>query len=147
MAAMHLIETTPDDNDTLLVTCPAFPEVSTFADGPENVVIRALAAIKEAIAARISDGDPLPRPATRSKIRRHNGARVNLPLLIALKAELYTTLQYTGVTRAELATRLGWHREQVDRLFRLNHMSRTDQIEAAFEKLDREIDVRVREVT
>jgi antitoxin HicB len=51
-----------------------------------------------------------------------------------------------GVTRAELARRLGWHREQVDRLFRLDHASRIDRIEAAFEKLDRNVDIRVREV-
>ncbi|MCO5159887.1 MAG: hypothetical protein M9939_02020 [Mesorhizobium sp.] len=39
------------------------------------------------------------------------------------------------MTRAELARRLGWHREQVDRLFRLDHKSRLDQLESAFKAL------------
>jgi antitoxin HicB len=50
-----------------------------------------------------------------------------------------------GMTRAELAPQLGWHREQVDRLFRLDHASRVDQIEAAFELLHRQVDIDVRE--
>jgi antitoxin HicB len=134
------IKTTPDDNGTLLITCPAFPEVTTFADASNEVIRHARAAIEEAIAARISDGDRLPRPD------KQRGLWVKLPLLTALKAELHTTLQKAGITRAELARRLGWHREQVDRLFRLDHASRLDQIEAAFRTLDRDIDVRVREV-
>jgi antitoxin HicB len=134
----YLVETAQDDNGSRLITCPAFPEVSTYADDPAQVLAQALAAIEEAIAARISDGDKLPRAD-----RKRQGPWVKLPLLSALKAELYTALQEAGITRAELARRLGWHREQVDRLFRLDHASRIDQIEAAFKVLDRDIDVRV----
>jgi antitoxin HicB len=52
-------------------------------------------------------------------------------------------LRESGITRAELARRLGWHREQVDRLFRLEHASRLDRLEAAFKALAHEIDVSV----
>jgi antitoxin HicB len=145
---VYLIKTTPDDNGTLLVTCPAFPEVTTFADpAPHQAALHAVAAIEEAIAARISEGEPLPRPATAAARKRHKGPWVSLPLLTALKAQLYTAMQETGVTRAALARALGWHREQVDRLFRLDHASRLDQIEAAFKQLHRDIDVRVRETS
>jgi antitoxin HicB len=58
-----------------------------------------------------------------------------------LKAQFYIVLHEAGVTRAEFQRRLGWHREQVDRLFRLDHASRRDQIEAAFKALAREIDI------
>lgn len=35
----YRIETTPDDNGTLLVTCPAFPEVTSFApNNPDELV-------------------------------------------------------------------------------------------------------------
>jgi antitoxin HicB len=140
----YRIEITADDNDTLLVTCPAFPEVTTFGpNDPEQLIPIALKAIEEAIAARISDGDPLPRAATAVERKRHKGLYVKLPLLIALKVELYDAVRETGISRAELARHLGWHREQVDRLFRLDHASRVDQIEAAFKKLHRDIDVRV----
>jgi antitoxin HicB len=140
----YRIETTPDDNDTLLVTCPSFPEVTTFApNDSEQLTAIALKAIEEAIAARISDGDPLPRAATAVERKRHKGLYVKLPLLTALKVQLYDAIREAGISRAELARRLGWHREQVDRLFRLDHASRVDQIEAAFKELHRDIDVRV----
>jgi antitoxin HicB len=143
----YLIQLTRDSNGTFLVTSPAFPEVTTFGASERDALDNARAAIEEAIAARISDGDPLPSPsAGTSRKQRKRLLLAKLPLLISLKAQLYMTMREAGVTRAELARRLGWHREQVDRLFRLDHASRVDQIEAAFEKLHRGIDVQVRKV-
>jgi antitoxin HicB len=139
MMSAYRIETSPDDNGTVLITCPAFPELTTYSE-PGQEAVRALAALEEAMAARISGGDRIPRPDAKGL------GGVKLPLLTALKGELYRTMQKAGVTRAELARRLGWHREQVDRLFRLNHTSRIDQIEAAFRALNRDIDLRVREI-
>jgi antitoxin HicB len=143
----YLIETERDDNGTLLVTCPAFPEVTTFA-GPdhERVTAHALAAIQEAIAARISDGDPLPAGAAAADRKPTGQIYVRLPLLVELKVDLYMAMRETGTTRAALARRLDWHREQVDRLFRLDHASRVNQLEEAFEALHRNVDVTVREV-
>jgi predicted RNase H-like HicB family nuclease len=62
-------QSTRDDNDTLQVTCPAFPEVTTFGADEGEAVAHAVSAIEEAIAARISDGDPLPRPVARFRRR------------------------------------------------------------------------------
>jgi hypothetical protein len=46
--------------------------------------------------------------------------------MTALKVSLYRSLREAGLTRAELMRRLGWNRESVDRLFRLDHASRLD---------------------
>jgi antitoxin HicB len=62
--------------------------------------------------------------------------------LANLKLELYLACKAAHVSRAELARRLGWHREQVDRLFRLDHASRVDQIEAAMHAVGQDIEVR-----
>ncbi len=51
---------------------------------------------------------------------------MRLPLAASMKVLLFLVCRGRGVTRAELARRLGRHREQVDRLFRI------DQLEAAF---------------
>jgi antitoxin HicB len=117
-----------DDNDTYLVTVPALPEVSTFADTLEEAQLRARQGIEEALAARMAAArDPIPtdRDAFGSHV-------ILLPLLTELKVDLYNTLKARGVTRAELARRLEWKRNSVDRLFDLNHHSRLEQIEAAF---------------
>jgi antitoxin HicB len=138
----YVIKLAPDDNETFLVTCPVLPEVTTFGEDEADAQKRALGAIEEAIAARISYGEQLPPPVRAAENAPARNARfVKLPALIALKVQLYIVLREAGITRAELQRRLGWHREQVDRLFRLDHASRLDQLEAAFKALAREIDI------
>jgi antitoxin HicB len=126
------------------VTCPAFPEVTTFGADEHEALANAVSAIEEAIAARIHDDDPLPRPAAAAMRKRHGMLLAKLPLLSSLKVELVTAMRDAGVTRVELARQLGWHRERVDRLFRLDHASRVGQIEAAFAELGRSVDVQTR---
>ncbi len=133
----YRIKIEPDDNGTLLVTCPALPEVTTFGDDEADAMRRAVGAIEEAIAARMADGEDVPEGHQR-------GPRlVRLPALTVLKVELYRQLREAGITRAELARRLEWKRESVDRLFRLDHASRLEQLEAAFAALGQAVSVSV----
>lgn len=53
-----------DDNDTLLVTSPDFPELTTFGEDREDALAHAVDAFEEAIAARIHDGEEIPPPST-----------------------------------------------------------------------------------
>jgi antitoxin HicB len=133
----YRIKLEPDDNGTLLVTCPALPEVTTFGENEADAIHHAVGAIEEAIAARMAAGEDVPEGHQR-------GPRlVRLPALTVLKVELYRQLREAGMTRAELARRLGWKRESVDRLFRLDHASRLEQIEAAFAALGQAVSVSV----
>ena len=134
----YRIKLEPDDNDTLLVTCPALPEVTTFGEDEAHALRRAADAIEEALAGRIADGASIPVSAAKSR-----GHVVTLPLMTSLKVMLYNALRETGITRAELTRRLKWNRELVDRLFRLDHASRLDQIEAGFRALGRSVAVSV----
>jgi antitoxin HicB len=124
-------------NGTLLVTCTALPEVTTFGEDEADGLRRAVGAIEESLAARIADGADIPVP----QIRR--GLAVALPLMTTLKVSLYRALREAGITRAELMRRLGWNRESADRLFRLDHSSRLDQIEAAFRALGRSVSISI----
>lgn len=119
------------DGDTLLVTSPDFPELTSFGDDVDDALRHGRDALEEAIAARITQSLDVPHP----RERRGKGHFVEVPALARLKVALYRACRETGVTRAELMRRLGWHREQVDRLFRLDHHSRLDQLEAAFHAL------------
>lgn len=138
----YRIDLTPDDNGTFLVTCPALPEVTTFGDTPEACEANARDAIEEALAARIARGAEIPEPDAPRVFVSHaaddmitNEAvkvfRAQLRAMPELKIELYRRLVGAGITRAELARRLDWNRTSVDRLFKLDHTSRLDQIEAA----------------
>jgi antitoxin HicB len=130
MILRYPVKLTPDDNDTLLVTSPVFPEVTTFAD--EDALRQARNAIEEAIAARIAAKQEIPKSSAVIPARHDT---VQLPWQTELKVALYHSLRKAKLTRAELARRLRWPREQVDRLFRLDHASRLDQLEAAFNAL------------
>ena len=132
----YRVKLTADDNDTLLVTCPALPEVATFGADRDDALRHAVNAIEEALAARIARGENVPDGNVRGPLAR-------LPALTALKVELYRQLRDAGITRAALQRRLGWNRESVDRLFRLDHASRLDQIEQAFQALGRSVNIRV----
>ncbi|WP_199699003.1 hypothetical protein [Oleomonas cavernae] len=60
---------------------------------------------------------------------------VKLPTQTSIKVALWSALRVAGMTRAGLARQLNWHREQVDRLFRLDHATQLDQFDAAFDAL------------
>lgn len=135
----YRIEIAPDDNDTFLVTCPQLPIVATFGENEEDAKHHAIDAIETALASMIDDTEVIPRPDF------SEGTIVYLPLMTELKVNLYWALRAAGITRAELARRLGWNRESVDRLFRLDHRSRLEQIEAAFGALNRVVGLEIRE--
>lgn len=134
----YRIVLTPDTNDTLLVQCPALPEVTTFGETTEEARHYASLAIQEAIAGRIHDGADVP-PGDGDG----DAEAAPLPLLIGLKVDLYRALRERGMTRAELARRLGWNRNSVDRLFDVNHASRLEQIEAALGALGYRVEARL----
>jgi antitoxin HicB len=137
MTLAYRVNLEKDDNGTLLVTCRALPEVTTFGDDEADAMTHAVGAIEEALAARISDGVDIPGGDAKGP------HLVRLPALTALKVELYRQLRSDGITRAELVRRLHWNRESVDRLFRLDHNSRIDQLETAFKALGRNLNIEV----
>ncbi len=118
------VELTPDDNGTLLVTAPDFPELTTFGEGRKDALACAEDALEEAIAARIAHRDDVPRPS-RGRVT------VTLGSLTAVKVLLYRGMREQGVGKAELARRLNWHLPQVDRALDIGHKSRLDQLDAA----------------
>src|SRR3546814_7516028 len=97
-------------------------------------------AIEEARAARAATGRNIPEP---SAPRAHSAA---VGTQMEVKIRLHRRLCATGLTRADLQRRLGWQRESVDRLFRFDHASRLDQVDAALRAMGEEIRVETRAV-
>jgi antitoxin HicB len=118
----------PDDNGTWLVEAPLFPEVTSFGETQEEACRNGRNAIEEAIASRISSGQDVPPPA---KDTPGKGRFVQMAAMVYLKSALYMVMREKGISRADLMRSLGCQREHVDRLFRLDHNSRLDSIEAA----------------
>ncbi len=77
-----------DDNDTLLVISPDFPELTTFGEDRDEARHRAVDAMEEAIAARIHSREDIPRPSDPP-----GAERVILPTLTAVKVILYQDMR------------------------------------------------------
>ena len=136
------VELTPDDNDTLLVTCPALPEVTSFGEDAQDALGYAVGAIEEALAARMAHKQDIPLPDGDSPTGQH---AVRLSTQTALKVLLYVAMRRQGITKAELSRRMGIARQHADRLLDLNHASRLDALDAAFSTLGQEVTVGMRE--
>lgn len=135
----YRLDLEPDDNGTILVTSPDFPLV-IYGDDEASALRNAVDAAETLLASMIDAREDIPRAPTLDDDRR---PRLRLPLQTALKVELYLALRNAGLTRADLQRRLGWQRESVDRLFRLDHNSRIEQIDHAFKALGKEVGVQV----
>ena len=129
-----------DDNDTLLVKVPDFPEAVTFGEDAAEAMLRAAQVIELSIEGRIKDHEDIPLPAAAA-----GRPTVTLPALVAAKVALYRAMRASGTTKAELGRRLGWHRPQVGRLLDINHNSRIDHVERALAIFGKRLDVRVRD--
>ena len=71
-----------DDDGTVLVTSPDFPELATFGDAREEAMARAVDALEEAIAARMAAKETIPAPSK-------GDVRDTVPTLTAIKALLH----------------------------------------------------------
>lgn len=135
---MYAVSLEPDDNGTLLATCPDLPEVTSFGDHRDDALRHAADAIEEALAARMARHDDIPVPSP------GDGRPVAiLPPLTEAKVQLYRLSREAGMTKAELGRRLGWHAPQVDRLLDLRHHSRIEQVEAALRAIGKRLIVSV----
>ena len=123
-----------EDDGTILVTSPDFPELTTFGLDRTEALARAIDALDEAIAARVHMGRDIPSPSS-------GETRVILLTLTAVKVTLYQGMKDQGIGKAELARRLGWHLPQVDRVLDVNHRSRLDRMDAALEAIGRHLEV------
>jgi antitoxin HicB len=135
----YRIELTPDDNGTFLVTCPALPGVVSFGEDDADCIAHGRDAVGEWIADSIARGLDVPIDDGSAPTEAGRVLWVTLAALTELKVELYRSLRGAGITRAELARRLDWNRNSVDRLFHLDHASRLDQIEAAAAALGKQL--------
>jgi antitoxin HicB len=124
-----------------VVTFPDFSFGVTQGETLEEAMSMASELLGILIADCIERDLDLPRP---SKRRGRHYRLVSLPALQDAKAMLYQAWRASGLRKAELARRLGIPKSNVDRLFDLDHQSRLEQLEAAFEALHKKLVLEMR---
>jgi len=134
------LDLTPDDNDTLLVTSPDFPELTTFGEALEDARTHGADALLAMIETYMERGLAVPSPSDAA-----GRPTVRLPTLTAAKVALHNTMREQRVTQLDLAARLGCDPRQVRRMLDPRNASRMDQLDAALAALGKRLSVDVRD--
>src|SRR5580693_6205774 len=101
------------DGDSFTLIFPDVPGAHTNGDTRADALAHAPDALHTAISMLMEKNLDIPEPG---KLRR-GVVLVGLPSVTSeAKAGLYMALRASGVRKAELARRMGIHKQQIDRL-------------------------------
>lgn len=128
------IDLAPDDNGTLLVTSPDFPELTTFGEDEADALRRAQGALVALLMAYWDDGRAIPRPSEPA-----GRPAVALPATLTAKIALQRALAESGLTQEQLGRRLGKDARQIRRILDPHHAGRFDDIEAGLAALGKRL--------
>lgn len=121
--------------DEIVVSFRDLPECLTSGVQEAEALAEAADALDEAIAGRIVDGDPIPRPSA----RRAGERRVAVPPTMAAKATLVLALRGSGLSRPAFARRLGVDDRTVGRMLDPRDATATDHLTEALRRLSRKL--------
>ena len=116
-----------NDADGLWVNSRDVPRMHGVGDSLDAALASALDGMETAFTFYVEDGEPIPAPGPAAP----GDAMLHLPLLVAAKVALWNAFLASGLSKSELARRMGVARPQVDRLVDFLHHSKIEQVERA----------------
>lgn len=133
---VYPVKLTPDSVDGgFTVTCRDFSEVITQGNTLTDCLAEAADCLEEAIASRIKRGADIPDP-TEQQDSEH---LVAIPLSMSLKTALYQAMKEEGISKSELARRMGIDEKDVRRMLDPRHPTKAPALERALALLGRRI--------
>ena len=134
-----VVLTEDDTEGGFVVSFPDLPEAITQGDDSAEALSQAADALEEAVAGRIRRGDEIPAPSR----PRPGQLLVPVPAQTAVKAALYLALRESGLSKVELAARLGCDEKEVRRLLDPRHPSKLPRLQAALAALGKRLALRL----
>lgn len=125
------------EDDGWVITCRDLPEAISQADAKEDRIDVAEGCLQAAMESRIRDNEPLP---VASKPRRGE-VLISPPASTAAKAALYDAMRDAGITKIELARKLGIDEKEVRRMLDAGHGTKLPRIAEAVEVLGRHLHI------
>lgn len=123
------------DSGGYVVSFPDIPEALTQGDTREEALAMALDALITAFDFYFEDNQPIPLPS------EVTGDFVEVPLSVASKVLMLNALIESGLTRVELADRIGIKKQEVNRLINLQHATKIDAIQKAMNALGKQLEI------
>lgn len=121
----------------------SFPDVRgarTWGDDEAEALSLAEDCLIAALGGYVELDHTIPKPSP-----ARGRPTVSLPPLVAAKLALYEAMRAQGVSREDLAARLGMAEPAMRRLLDLDHRSHLDQLEAALRCLGKRLELTVRD--
>ncbi len=133
---------TPADEGGYVATCRDLPQLVTQGESVEDALEQASDAMDEVFATYLTEGIDFPDP---SKAKRREYL-VAPPAETAAKAALYVALRQAGITKVQLAKRLGVDEKEVRRLLDPHYGSKLPRIAKAISLLGQRLVIGVEAV-
>lgn len=130
---------TEDPDDGFLVTFPDVPEAVTHGQTREEALSSGAEALGMALRYLAKDGSdiPMPGPVTRPEFA------ISVPAEDALKAAVIAAFRRSGISKTELAARLGKVESEARRILDPGHPSKLGALQAALAALGQKIVISV----
>lgn len=131
----------PDPEGGFIVTFPDVPEAITFGDDLADARTSAAEALGLALRGYLVLGRPLPKAVA----KRKGLVAVPVNAATALKLAVVEAFNASGLSKSELARRLGKAEGEARRILDPDHPTKVQALEAALAALGKEIVVSVRD--
>jgi antitoxin HicB len=118
---------TPAEEGGYVVTCRDLPELVTQGETVDDALVQAADAMDEVFAAYLTEGRDFPR-VSKAKGREH---LVAPPAEMVAKAALSVAMREAGISKVQLAKRLGVDEKEVRRLLDPHYGSKLPRIAKA----------------
>lgn len=125
------------EDDGWVITCRDLPEAISQAEANEDRIEVAEGCLQATLESRIQDDEPLP---VASKPRRGE-VMISPPAATAAKAALYDAMCDAGISKMELARKLGIDEKEVRRMLDAGHGTKLPRIAEAVEALGRHLHI------
>ena len=123
------------EEDGWVITCRDLPEAISQAEASENRIDIAEGCLQAALESRIRDNEPLPIACK----PRRGEVIISPPAATAAKAALYDAMREAGISKSELARKLGVDEKEVRRMLDAGHATKLPRIAEALEALGRHL--------
>ncbi len=125
------VRLTPVEEGGFIVTCRDLPQLVTQGETEADALDQAADAMDEVFAAYLAGGLDFPAPCR----ARHGEHLVAPPPETVAKAALYVAMRHAGVSKSQLARRLGVDEKEVRRLLDPHYGSKLPRIARALRLL------------
>lgn len=118
-----------------VVSFPDIPEALTQGDTREEALEMGLDALVTSFEFYFEDNRKIPEPA------EITGDFVEVPASVAAKVLMLNAFIDSGLTQVELASRMGVKKQEVTRLFDLQHTTKIDTVQKALSALGKRLEL------